>query len=137
MHPLPVMRRVHCVQPFCNLSDPAMEDLLARPRASAPCRGESGEGAGRDDDPDFRRWLARLLFKEIKDHLAELGVLLKKGGIVDATIISAPSLTGNRSNARGPEMHRTRKGNRRRFGMKPRIGDCESISFSRTVFHCS
>ncbi len=27
-HPLPAMLRVHCVQPFCNLSDPAMENLL-------------------------------------------------------------------------------------------------------------
>ncbi len=56
------------------------------------------------------------------------GGLLKKGGIVDATIISAPSSTGNESNARDPEMHRTRKGNQRHFGMKLHIGDCESIS---------
>ena len=50
------------------------------------------------------------------------GVLLKKGTIVDATIISAPSSTGNESNARGPEMHQTRKGNRWHFGMKLHIG---------------
>ncbi len=99
----------------------------------APCRGESGEGAGRDDDPDFRRrlerrGLAHLLFREIGDHLAERGGALKEGSIVDATIILAPSSTRNESNARDPEMHRTKKGDRRRFGMKPRIGDCESIS---------
>ncbi len=51
------------------------------------------------------------------------GGLLKKGGIVDATIISVSS-TGNGSNARDPGMHRTRKGNQRHSGMKPRIGDC-------------
>ncbi len=45
-----------------------------------------------------------------------------KGGIVDATIISAPSPTGNRSNACDPEMHRTRKGNQWHFGMKLHIG---------------
>ncbi len=44
------------------------------------------------------------------------GRALKKGTLVDATIISAPSSTGNESNARGLEMHRTRKGNRRHFG---------------------
>ena len=32
-YPLPVMLRVHCVQPFCNLRDPAMENL--------PCEAES------------------------------------------------------------------------------------------------
>ena len=63
-----------------------------------------------------------LLFRDIRDHLAERGVLLKKGTIVDATIISAPSSTGNGSNARDPEMHRTRKGNRWHFGMKLHVG---------------
>ena len=50
------------------------------------------------------------------------GGVLKKGGIVDATIISAPSSTGNESNARDPEMHQTKKGNRWHFGMKLHIG---------------
>ena len=48
--------------------------------------------------------------------------MLKKGSIVDATIISAPSSTRNESNARDPEMHRTRKGNQWHFGMKLHIG---------------
>ena len=48
------------------------------------------------------------------------GGLLKKGSIVDATIISAPSSTKN--NARDPEMHRTRKGSQWHFGMKLHIG---------------
>ena len=34
--------------------------------------------------------------REIRDHLAERGVLLKKGSIVDATIISAPSVDQER-----------------------------------------
>ncbi len=69
---------------------------------------------------------------EIWARLAERGVLLKKGGIVDATIISAPSSTRNESNARDPEMHQTRKGNQWHFGMKLHIGDCESIPRPRT-----
>ncbi len=93
----------------------------------APCRGESGEGAGRDDDPDFRRRLERRgtgtpAVREIGDHLAERRVLLKEGSIVDATIVSALSSTGNESNARDPEMYRTRKGNQRHFEMKLHIG---------------
>ena len=58
----------------------------------------------------------------IRDHLAERGGVLKKGTIVDATIISAPSSVKNRSNARDLEMHRTKKGNQRHFGMKLHIG---------------
>ncbi len=126
-HPLSVMLRVHCVQPFCNLSDPMMEDQLARRRASGALPGRClrrfrtrrrsrlppPAGAPRTGAPAVR---------EIRDRLAERGVLLKKGTIVDATIISAPSSTGNESNARDPEMHRTRKGNRWHFGMKLHIG---------------
>ncbi len=90
----------------------------------APCRGESRESAGRDDGPDFRHRLERhgLAHLPFGDRLAERGVLLKKGGIVDATIISAPSSTGNESNARDPEMHRTKKRNQWHFGMKLHVG---------------
>ena len=126
-HPLSAMLRVHCVQLFCNLSDPMMEDRLARRRASGALPGRClrrfrtrrrsrlppSAGAPRTGAPAVR---------EIRDRLAERGVLLKKGTIVDATIISAPSSTGNESNARDPEMHQTKKGNQWHFGMKLHIG---------------
>lgn len=38
--------------------------------------------------------------------------------MLDAIIISAPSLTKNEGKVRDPEMHQTRKGNDRHFGMK-------------------
>jgi IS5 family transposase len=41
---------------------------------------------------------------------------------VDATIISAPSSTKNRTKERDPEMHQTKKGNQWYFGMKAHIG---------------
>ena len=41
---------------------------------------------------------------------------------MDATIISAPSSTKNRTKARDPEMHQTKKGNQWYFGMKVHIG---------------
>ncbi len=61
-------------------------------------------------------------FRQAESVRCLVGAVLEKGIIVDATIISAPSSTKNRSNARDPEMHRTRKGNRRHFGMKLHIG---------------
>ena len=87
-HPLSAMLRVHCVQLFCNLSDPMMEDQLARRRASGALPGRClrrfrtrrrsrfppPAGAPRTGAPAVR---------EIRARLAERGVLLKKGTIVD------------------------------------------------------
>jgi IS5 family transposase len=53
--------------------------------------------------------------------LARKGLLLKRGSIVDATIIAAPSSTKNAEGERDPEMHQTKKGNQWHFGMKAHI----------------
>jgi IS5 family transposase len=47
---------------------------------------------------------------------------MKQGTIIDATLISAPSATKNRTGERDPEMHQTKKGNQWHFGMKVHIG---------------
>src|SRR3546814_15302954 len=48
--------------------------------------------------------------------------MVRRGTIVDATIIDAPSSTKNAQGARDPEMHQTKKGNNYFFGMKAHIG---------------
>jgi len=54
--------------------------------------------------------------------------MLKRGTIVDARIISAPSSTKNAEGERDPEMHQTKKGNEWFFGMKAHIGvDVDSV----------
>lgn len=63
----------------------------------------------------------------INTCLTGMGLLLRQGTIVDATIIYAPPSTKNATKARGPEMHRTCKGQQWYFGMKAHIGvDVES-----------
>ncbi len=47
--------------------------------------------------------------------------MLKRGSIVDATIIAAPSSTKNAEGKRDPEMHQTKKGEQWHFGMKAHI----------------
>ena len=80
----------------------------------------------------FRRLLEKHglgegLFAEINAHLASLGHRARKGTIVDASIIEAPSSTKNMKRERDPEMHQTKKGNQWHFGMKAHIGvDAES-----------
>ena len=67
------------------------------------------------------------LFAEINAHLASLGHSARKGTIMDATIIEAPSSTKNAKRERDPEMHQAKKGNQWHFGMKAHIGvDAES-----------
>ena len=92
-----------------------------------------GIALSRESVPDattllkFRRLLldndlTKALFDEINAHLAEQGLLMRAGTIVDATIIAAPSSTKNADNMRDPEMHQTKKGNQWHFGMKAHIG---------------
>jgi IS5 family transposase len=40
-------------------------------------------------------------------YLTRKGLMLKRGSIVDATIIAAPSSTKNSTGERDPEMHQT------------------------------
>ena len=66
--------------------------------------------------------LAEDMLKVVNALLAKKGLLLKRGSIVDATIIAAPSSTKNAEGERDPEMHQTKKGNQWYFGMKAHIG---------------
>ena len=124
------MIRIHCLQHWFNLSDPAMEESLYD---SVSMRRFAGIDLGREPVPDettvckFRHLLerhdlGRQIFEEIGRHLQECGFQFAKGTIVDATIISAPSSTKNKEKARDPEMCQTKKGNQWYFGMKVHIG---------------
>ena len=128
-YPLPVMLRIHCVQLFYNLSDPAMEDALYEIASIQRFVGVSVRGPLPDETTilNFRHLLERHglgddLLAEITQHLAAQGVRLREGTIVDATIIAAPASTKNRAQQRDPEMHQAKKGNQWYFGMKAHIG---------------
>ena len=62
------------------------------------------------------------LFRLVNAYLAENGLKVNRGTIVDASIIGAPTSTKNKDKKRDPEMHQTRKGNQWYFGMKIHIG---------------
>ena len=112
------MLRIHCLQHWFTLSDPAVEETLYDSRA---LRQFVGIDLGREPVPDettickFRYLLeahqmGEQLFARIGAYLAEQGLQISRGTIVDATIISAPSSTKNRTKERDPEMHPTKKG---------------------------
>ena len=119
------MLRVYFVQQWYGLADEAVEDAFYDSQA---LRGFAGIDLNRDPVPDattvlhFRHWLERhgltkAVFEEVAAMLAERGLLMRQGTIVDATIIAAPASTKNKEKARDPEMHRTKKGNQWHFGM--------------------
>ena len=124
------MLRLHCLQQWFNLSDPAVEEALYDSRAM---RHFVGIDLGHEPVPDettickFRHLLeahqmGEQLFARIREHLVKHGLQVSRGTIVDATIIAAPSSTKNRTKERDPEMHQTKKGNQWYFGMKAHIG---------------
>ena len=133
-YPLGTMLRVHCVQLFYNLSDPAMEDLLYESESVGRFVGLRLLDAMPDETTilNFRHLLERhglgeALFEEINAHLAARGHRPGRGTIVDASIVDAPSSTKNEAGERDEEMHQTKKGNQWYFGMKAHIGvDAES-----------
>ena len=127
---VPRMLRMYCLQQWYGLADEALEDALYDSQA---LRDFVGIDLSRESVPDattllkFRRLLldndlTKALFEEINAHLAEQGLLMRAGTIVDATIIAAPSSTKNAGNTRDPEMHQTKKGNAWHFGMKAHVG---------------
>jgi len=67
--------------------------------------------------------LAEDIFKQVNAHLVRKGLMLKRGSIVDATIIAAPSSTKNESGERDPEMHQTKKGNQWHFPSALRMSE--------------
>lgn len=128
-YPLEKMLRVHLMQNWFGLSDPAMEEALyeitpmrafARLSATKPIPDET-------TILNFRHLLeendlAPEILRRVNAHLTRKGLMLKRGSIVDATIIAAPSSTKNETGKRDPEMHQAKKGNQWHFGMKAHIG---------------
>ena len=125
-----VMLRIHFMQQWFNLSDPAMEEAL---HDMALFRDFAGLGNWNEPVPDettilrFRRVLekhklAPKILETINDLLRNKGLMLRAGTVVDATLIAAPSSTKNAQGERDPEMKQSKKGGQWYFGMKAHIG---------------
>lgn len=144
--PLELMLRVYCLQQWFDLSDPAAEDALYD---SESMRRFAGVELSDDAIPDettilrFRHLLeehhlTEQLFALVRGLLEAKGLLVKRGTIVDATILSAPSSTKNATGTRDPEMHQTRKGTMWYFGMKAHVGtDLQGLVHSLATTHAA
>ena len=122
--------RIHFMQQWFTLSDPAMEEALYdTPLYCEFARLDPGMSRLPDESTFLRlrhlleaNGLALQIMATVNAMLTTKGLLLKAGTAVDATLIAAPSSTKNASGTRDPEMHQTKKGNQWYFGMKAHIG---------------
>ncbi|KAF1048545.1 IS5 family transposase [Xylophilus sp.] len=124
------MLRIHFLQQWFNLSDPAMEEALHDVPLFRDFAGLSSWDEAVPSETSILRFRHRLeqhklagqILAVVNDLLTAKGLLLKAGTVVDATLIAAPSSTKNKDGERDPEMHQSKKGQQYYFGMKAHIG---------------
>ena len=126
---LELMLRLYILQNLYDLSDEARSAEVIDSRAFSDfCGIESsnqvpnGDTIGRFRNILIQNGLQGKLFQQVVDLLTEQKLILKKGTIVDSTLIAAPSSTKNREKKRDPEAHSVKKGNAWHFGYKAHVG---------------
>ena len=126
---LELMLRIHLLQNLYDLSDMGARNEVIDSRAFSDFCGVESSNQIPDGDTigKFRNLLIRndiheKFFAMVVKNLTDRGLILKKGTIVDSTIISAPSSTKNKEKKRDPDAHSVKKGNAWHFGYKAHIG---------------
>ena len=137
---LELMLRLFILQNLYNLSDEGTVGEVIDSRAfSEFCGVDSsnqvpdGDTLGRFRNLLMKHGLQQQLFAQVVTMLMERGLILKKGTIVDSTIIAAPSSTKNVEKKRDPDAHQTKKGNTWHFGYKAHIGVDRDSGIVHTV----
>jgi IS5 family transposase len=129
------MLRIHYMQQWFGLSDPAMEEALHDVPMYREFARLDGAMARLPDETTILRFrhlleehkLAANMLEVVNNILLAKGLMMRAGTVVDATLIAAPSSTKNAEGERDPEMKQTKKGNQWYHGMKAHIGvDAES-----------
>jgi IS5 family transposase len=114
-----VMLRIHYLQQWFGLSDPAMEEALHDMPLFREFARLDGATARLPDETTILRFrhllekhnLAVDMLRVVNDLLQRKGLMMRTGTVVDATLIAAPSSTKNAEGERDPEMRQTKKGN--------------------------
>ena len=126
---LELMLRIHLIQNLYDLSDEGTRNEIIDSRAFSDfCEVESsnqipdGDTIGRFRNLLIKNHIHEQFFAVVVKTLTDRGLILKKGTIVDSTIISAPSSTKNKEKKRDPDAHSVKKGTAWYFGYKAHIG---------------
>lgn len=134
------MLRIYLLQNLYDLADEATVAEVIDSRAfSEFCGVESsnqvpnGDTLGRFRNLLIQNGLQEKLFSQVVALLMQRGLILKKGTIVDSTIIAAPSSTKNKDKQRDLDAHQVKKGNTWHFGYKAHIGVDKDSGLIHTV----
>ena len=137
---LELMLRLFLLQNLYDLADEATVAEVIDSRAfSEFCGVDSsnqipdGDTLGRFRNLLIENGLQEKLFAQVVELLQQKGLLLKKGTIVDSTLITSPSSTKNQERKRDPEAHQVKKGNAWYFGYKAHIGVDKDSGLVHTV----
>ena len=113
---LELMLRIYVLQHLYNLADDAARNEIIDSRAfSQFCGVDSsnqvpdGDTIGRFRHILERNQLGEAFFTNVVESLQKCNLMLKKGTIVDSTLIAAPSSTKNKEKQRDPEAHSVKK----------------------------
>ena len=123
------MLRIHILQNLYDLSDMrVMTEVIDSRAFSEFCGVDSsnqvpdGDTIGRFRNILVKNGIQEKLFLQVVKILSSKGLILKKGIIVDSTIIAAPSSTKNKEKKRDKDAHSVKKGKACYFGYKAHIG---------------
>lgn len=134
------MLRIYVLQNLYDLSDMSVMTEVIDSRAFSDfCEVDSsnqvpdGDTIGRFRNILEKNGIQEQLFSQVVEILRQKGLILKKGTIVDSTIIAAPSSTKNKEKKRDPQAHSVKKGNAWHFGYKAHIGVDSKTGLVHTV----
>ena len=137
---LELMIRIHLLQNLYDLSDMGTQYEIIDSRAFSDfCHVESsnqipdGDTIGRFRNLLIKHQIHEQFFVLVIKNLTDRGLILKKGTIVDSTIIEAPSSTKNKDKQRDPDAHSVRKGTDWHFGYKAHIGVDEQTGLVHSI----
>ena len=128
--PLKRMLKIYCLQQWYQLSDPGAEEAIYDRLSFQKFLGLDILSEAVPDETTILKFrhllekhnLQEAIFREINAYLTSQGFFLKKGTLMDATIVQAPKSRKNAKKQRDPEMSSTEKHGQRYFGMKSHIG---------------
>ena len=126
---LELMLRLYVLQNLYSLSDEATVNEVYDSRSfsnfcdvDSPNQIPDGDTLGRFRNILKDNGIQERFFADTVTTLQEKGLILKRGTIVDSTIIEAPSSTKNAKKQRDPDAHSVKKGTAWHFGYKAHIG---------------
>ena len=132
--------RIHLIQNLYDLSDEGTRNEIIDSRAFSDfCEVESsnqipdGDTIGRFRNLLIKNHIHEQFFAVVVKTLTDRGLILKKGTIVDSTIISALSSTKNKEKKCDHDAHSVKKGNTWYFGYKAHVGVDKDSGLVHTV----